>query len=438
MPVKPQFKISLEAIRYQGKSLLLHDLRIAFEKFIKTDKQDNLSFSKLGLDRIVKRHTGLAIDFKFIADPAEVNAMATPPILDLNSPLLDYLKHFGSHNLLEQNAVGHAQVLTFSKDLRGQIDRKTGKVSGIFSKIPVTVMVGQGLWKTANLSADEVAAVLLHELGHVFSFFEVLTQTATTNVVLQSAVQALRGSDDEKLRLKLVFETAGALGVTLEDPKALAQKDVKDAVFTTVFLKAIASKSSHSAANSAIYDLRAGEFLADQFAARHGGGRALVTGLDKIMRNYGGTSSHSGTFSFMFMEAIRVAGLVLVMLTGSVPLITLLVTLLFIYLVNPYGESKVYDDPLERVMRIRQDLIQSLKKARLSHTAREQLLKDIEQIDAIRDDLHDRRSWLDYLWVAMTARRRGQFTQMRFQQEIERLVNNDLFLAASKFKSMAM
>ena len=68
---------------------------------------------------------------------------------------------------------------------------------------------------------------------------------------------------------------------------------------------------------------------------------------------------------------------------------------------------------------------------------RQQILLDIEVIDQLREDVKDRYSYFTYLWLAMTSRRRKQFSQMRLQQELEALANNNLYVQASKLSHMA-
>lgn len=432
MSIKPQFRPSMEAISYQGKTMLLNELTMAFQTLLEQEKIDELSFAKLGLENIVKRNTGLTIEFRLMSEGSPIDAFAVPPILDVNSPLLEMFKRVGMANSLAIHSEGHVKVINYSRDLRGQIDLDSGKVSGIFSKIPSSIAIGSGLWETVKLTPVETAAIVIHEVGHVFSYFETLIQTVTTNAVIGSAIQSLKSTEDKTIRLKLVFETAEALGVKLEDPDSLT--DVKDGgeIFSAVLLKAMADKRTHSAAGSETYDLRSAEFMADQFTTRQGGGKDLAVALDKTLR-FDRSSYGRSTSKHIAIEAVRVACLVL--LAIAAPVWTGIIAGLMLVYADP--EGRIYDDPGERLARIKNDLVQTLKDTSLPKKVRGQLLSDIETIDSVRQDIKDRRSFFNYIWLAVSSKRRDQFTQMRLQQELEKLVNNDLFIKASQLKTMA-
>ena len=424
--------ISQEAINFQANSMLLQDLTFAFQNYISSGKYDQKGMDLLNLSKIVQKHTGLNLEFKVM--PGELNAFAVPPFLDPNSPLMDRFRIFGLDSVeqLGDYHMSFKKVTAFTKELRGSIDREHGRVSGVFSKILTSVTIGSGLWERAKLTPEEVAAVCLHEIGHVFTFLECLMQTATMNMVLVSANQALAKTTEMNHRLQLVFETELALGVKVEDKESLARPNIKPDTFNAVFLKAAMDPTLRSSAGSATYDLRSSEFLADQFAARYGAGRALVTGLDKMMRAMGGQHRRS-LATHIAVQAIWTVyyGLQLV----ATPIAGAIIIVLLLIFANP--EAKVYDDPAERLLRIRNDLVQSMKDPSLPAKTREQLVKDIELVDKAREGVVDRRSYFTYIWMAVSSKRREQFKQMRFQQEIEGLVNNEFFVKSQQLKNLA-
>lgn len=425
--------VSQEAIAYQGgKSMLFQDLTFAFQNYIAGGVYNQPAMDKLNLSGIVQKHTGLHIEFRI--EPGTMNANAIPPIIDPNSPLLDRFRAMGLSDVgqLGDYLITFRKVTAFSKDLSGSIDRANGRVTGVFSKILTSITMGTGLWDQGKLTPEEVAAVCLHEIGHVFTFFECLMQTATLNMVLASANQALAHTTDMNHRLQLVFETQQALGVKVEDQEGLARPGIKSDAFNAVFLKACMDPKLRSAAGSATYDLRSSEFLADQFAARYGAGRALVIGLDK-MHTVLGDGHRLPMAAHIVFQAFRTAVYLLSLFVF--PITTVVVATLFLIFMP--NESHVYDMPAERMARVRNDLVQSLKDTSLPAKVRQQLVQDIEALDKIRQGVEDHRTLMDYVWIALTSKRRGQYAQMRFQQEIEKLVNNDFFVKAQQFKHLA-
>ncbi len=434
MRLHPKYHLTMEAIAYQGRSLLFHDLTIAFREFMALDVQNEREFAKLNLAGIVKRHTGLTVDFKLDTSPGmeSANAYAIPVVLDVNNPLLSPLRNLNLDSTINQFADGHSKISTYVKDLRGSLDLAKSKVTGVFAQIPTTMAVGVGLWKYAGMSAEEVAAIALHEIGHIFTYFEALLQSASTNMVLATATAALAKTEDEQVRLKLVFETQQLLNAKVEDPKALAKADVSAEVFSSIMLKSMIDSPLHAATGSTIYDMRSAEFVADQFAARHGAGRALVIALDKLHRKVS-PDYRRHIAMHMLTEGVRVGATLAVAI--AFPVTALVLGTLLLTFTNP--EFKVYDDPGERLHRIKNDLVQSLKNTKLAKEKRKQLLDDIEFIDSVREGVKDRRSVFTYLWIAVSSKRRDQFHQMRIQQELEGIANNDLFVQSSKLQSMA-
>lgn len=431
--------LSQETISYQGgKSLLFFDLSTALQRFIEDGKMSQLDMDKLNLDRIIKKHTGLTVDVKLQLHL--VNAFAVPPVIDPNGPLLDRFRAMGATRVEDFGdfMIGFKKICALSDELRGEIDLGKGRVSGVFANLPTVLTLGSGLWEDLKLSGEEVAAIALHELGHVFTFFESLMQTVTTNMVLNSASQALAKTTDMSHRLNLVFETQKATGVKLENPEAVAKPGMKEDAFCAVFIKAKMDPSLRSATGSSSYDLRSSEFVADQFAARYGAGRALVTALDKLYTKSGafggllGAPHRRSTATWFIIESLKTAVYILSIMQLNIRMIALL--LMYMVVSNP--EARVYDDPGERLTRVRTDMVQSLKDQNLSEKTRAALAADIKVIDTITDGIHDRRELLNYIWIALTSKRREQFSQMRFQQELERLVNNDFFVKAQQLKNL--
>jgi hypothetical protein len=431
MLTKLKFRPSLEAISYQGKSLLFNELVLAFQTFIEGQDFSDVSFQKLGLGNITKRHTGLTVDFVLDRTGGGENAYSIFPLLNLNSPLVDLLRTHGLEGKA-RNRVTLAQVRRFTDELRGTIDLDKGRVSGVFSKLPSQVGVGLEFFTSGRYLAEEIAAAALHEIGHIFTYFEKLTLFATTNMVLSSAIEDLRTTVDQKVRLELVFQTAKSLNVNIDEPEELAKPGLEPEIFQSVFLKAQMESALHATHGSRNYDLRSIEFLADQFAIRHGAGRFLAIVTHKTNR-FNNHPSMLAWSRYVLVEALKTVSTMVLLV--KLPIVT--APVLGVMLATDGLDQNTYDEPGERLARIKQDLVQCLKDTRLPKAMREQLLIDVEVVDAVREDVQDRRTVFNFIWTALHSRRREQFNQKRLQQDLEKLVNNDLFVAASKLQSMA-
>lgn len=430
-------RASMEAVAYQSKSGLYRELTAAFQKCIDNQITDQRSFGALGLGAIIQRYTGMAIQVILDPTPGVINAMALPVILDGNSPLLAPYKDMGLAMQVDAGKVTHEKILPITRDLRGTIDLTAGRVSGVLSKLPTEIYLSVGLWYGSPLTAEEIAAITIHEIGHVFTGFETLLYSTTTNITLASAKRDINALESQEARIELVFEVAQVLGLKPAEVSAKwTDPSLDDGAFQALFLAAVGHHESISSAGAGRYDLRSSEVMADQFAVRHGAGRALATGLFKM----GGSparSSVASTTIHTVKEARKLATVALGLASPfAVPVLIGTVLLVVGYLTFADPEFKIYDDPAERIERIRKDLIQNLKTQRMNPKIRDVLLRDIEDVEAAGKQLHDHRTLLNWLWIWVGSNRRRQYNQMRLEQELEKMVNNDIFVKAAKLQSM--
>lgn len=91
-------------------------------------------------------------------------------------------------------------------------------------------------------------------------------------------------------------------------------------------------------------------------------------------------------------------------------------------------------DPIERLARMKGDLVQLLKNTSLSPKLRQQLLKDVEALDALRANVKDHSGLFRFLWrnISPVGRRRSKLREM--QKGLEDLINNDLFTHAARLR----
>lgn len=423
MSLKDAYQQGLEAISYQGKSKLFTELTALFAESIKRNGGNARDISEC-----IKRNTGLNCNFIF---EAEINAYIYPVQLSTANTLLNPAMGSLYKSVFSDYIDKHQKVLKDLSDLRGEIDLENSMVSGVFSKLVQSIHIGKGLWNQLELTAEEMAAVTIHEIGHGFTFISALIETVSTNVAVHSMVDVMRKTADRKIRLQLVTDFCKATGAVAEDPEALADAKPSTELYTTLVLrKKFNHRDPRSAAGSITYDLRAAEFSADQFAARHGCAAPLAAGLDKLFR---------------FDPSYKASGLKMAMLRAFTFALFITMNILFfglplffmgLLLMSGGMENEIYDANGERLTRIRNDLVQSLKNPKLPKAERQALIQDIETVDAIRKDVKDRRGLYQYLWISLTSKRRNEYRQMRIQQDIEKLIASDLNVHSQKLSSV--
>ena len=170
--------------------------------------------------------------------------------------------------------------------IKGDVDMMNNRVSGVFSEIENIVALPIGLFyglpsygKHMSLSAEEYASLILHEVGHVFTTYELAARTCSTNQILDSISCKAVGNDPRNREI-VVAKAADILELSKEEQNAL--RNAKDKKEMAVLLMYATIEESRSQLGVSIYDSTSCEQLADQYSARCGAGRHLVIALDKI------------------------------------------------------------------------------------------------------------------------------------------------------------
>lgn len=405
-----------EAISYQNNSLLFKELTI---QFLKLSEKGNISkddFKKSDIPNIIFNRTGFKV--KLVLDPSQSpNAFVYPPRVDKNNPIINYF-------LLQLNLVDSKDALKkINKSvqvLRGQIDTKNSKVSGVYSEIEHTMGMTMGLLLSNLFSPEEKASIVLHELGHLFSYYEFLEFNFTTNVTINAAIKEYYNEESLIRRHEIIKETCKILNIDIKDPDTLVEINKKEVLQTILLREAI--RENKSSLGSEIYDYVSWEAASDQFATRHGAGRELITALDKISKG-----SLDPAYRSTLMHVI-LNGIALLLATM---LVLPLIVLLFI---NP--AIKDYDPTKARFERIKREMVAGLKDQNVDKDVKLKISQDIEVINAIINNLDDKRGLFELFHTTIIPSGRRQYNQLQFQKDLENFFNNEMFVAATRFENI--
>jgi hypothetical protein len=186
--------------------------------------------------------------------------------------------------------------------------------------------------------------------------------------------------------------------------------------------------------NTASY--RSVEFLADQFAVRHGSAVALASALDKRFKidhkNYGVSAG-----KFYGVEAARHGMLITGLFMSIWPTVLVCASVCMVLASASTEEDDFIPSPLERLSGIKKDLIQLLKDPHLPPSIRKRLLQDVEFVDTLRADAKSYDGVMRFLWKNFFPNGRRQTKLREFQKGLEDLIHNDLFLQAQRLKSLS-
>lgn len=421
-------KYAMEAIGFQS-DMLFRELTATITE-LRAGQINERTINDSPLIALIKKRTGMTVVFD---EYKTLNAYCMIPAVSAQNPIIrkTVAAIVGEKDTLK--AIAKAGGVA-----RGFVDDVNGKVSGFLSEITLHVAVGNPILDgSKGFSAEETAGILLHELGHGFTFLSCIADGIGSNYAIGRAIEECISTEDRKRRIAVIDAAATATGTEITDPATLAETASREG-FEVVFANALRTRK-RSRYGSPLYDLISAEQLADQFAARHGAGRAVVTGLDRLNRRFG-VKSLQNTSTWVMSESVRslfqiftlVSGTIASPVLGGIALAVFGLTFVFM---NPYEDS--YDRPVDRFVRIRNDLVAALKDTGLSPLARKTIEADIATIDGVTQVYKDRDSFYQTVWRWFHPKGAQQVQQKQLLKQVEELLSNDLFLKASQLQTLA-
>lgn len=429
-----RYSIGLEMLDFQIKSNFkdrLANIFAGMRDYTAKEFEDNVGVEAFTAE--IKKETGLSVGVT-ISSP--VGPFVMVPDVSKNHVLVrEYARNF----LSGATAI---QMLNDAGDMfTGGVSLKEGKVTGSFTKIDHTLYFSFLLIQDKKYTNEELAAIMLHELGHLFTYYEYINRTVTTNQILESVAKRLSETRELKEVESIITTASKKLKLTDLDAKKLAQSTNRKAVEFVIANHAVAQVKSELGSN--IYDVTSWEQLADNYTARYGAGRALVTALDKLYGNY--HISKRSTPVFLLFEAIKLliaafgaVGVAFGILTGNVAALWL-GTKLFIDItifISVDATPLEYDRPGARMARIRDQLVEMSKLKDLTGDERKRIAQDLEVIDRITKTVKDRRQFFSFIGGMFNKTIAGRYRQENIQREVEQLIANDLFTISNDLKGL--
>jgi hypothetical protein len=367
---------------------------------------------------VIKHHTNLSIGLLF--SPLALEPMVGVNVIDKNNVLINSFRKNG----MDSN-FGFSLLKFSHKAVRGTVSLVSGKVTGIFETISSNITFPNWLLQDSEYSDAELAAFYLHELGHVFTYFEYIARSVTTNQILHGIVEGMLGAKTNEDR-EIIFKAA-ANDLLLKDLDAKTLSTVKNPdVVQVVFIDSI-TKQIRSELGSDIYDFSSWEALSDLYATSQGAGRDLAVAISRANKKYGSGKSFRSLPQFLAMEAVK---LLLAVSVVGIPISLLMVA------IDSGGDST--DDQIGvRMKRIRNHIVENLKDTDLPPEDATRLHDDLAAIDHVMDKVKDRRQLANLLLDVFNSEYRQARSQYVLQRDLEDIAANDLFIKASVIKQLA-
>ena len=414
---KSALALSLEAIFQQNNSQLFAQLTEAFDKVCgKSSRVKREDIESLGIGKIIKENTNL--NMVLFGETGVINAGVCTPRLTASNPLYGNLRQYGSN---------HEALLLIheaKKPIKGAVDLKKSWVTGVFAEMEIGMTLGTGLMEI-GMTGAQVASIVLHEIGHVFSYLEFLTATCTMNLVLLGIQKAYLGKTSAEEKVVLLKAIEDTIQVDLGDKDALAT-DNETSVALVVAKKYV--ESFRSANGSGIYDDVGWEFAADQFAQRHGAGKDLVIAQNMMDRALGSADLMSSVSRFVLQVNDLIEQLFYGIFTGF------LYTILMAMCRNPLLGT--YDRDGYRIERLIRQEMERLKADDLSPALRKTIVENLDIMRDVRKQYKEFDFIFDKIFVYLLPSRNAAAKEKERQQILEYLGTSDLLLVGSRFKNL--
>lgn len=279
------------------------------------------------------------------------------------------------------------------------------------------------LFDTSFFNDSELTATFLHEFGHVFNTFMTLGDYIWLNYYLTDGIEILLGKKQNKLKIEIFNQK----WLDENIPPAIHEQftnDRSEENAKKVIFSAMKSAPRHHLTNNHLLATRREEQLADMFATRLGYGKYLVSANYKHDRYYGDPQL---TERKWYAETAKIMlGLVLLP-------VAVIGMLMYDPLIHD-GLSVRYDDPMTRNIKVRRDLVAQLKNP--GPLDRDDIVADIDAIDAIIKEYSNNSSIFDGIINFFRPSIRKQRQNTKAEDDIESLMNNDLFIQAHKLSKL--
>lgn len=435
--MNPALIASMEAIDFQRDSTLLKEMAFQMDACLRDPSKDTFNKASAALHEIAKKVTGMNFRFNF-ARLGGPNAFVLPPQADIASPMrpdeiATKVKRFG-------------RPVSEQELFKGTVDIKAGKVSGIYSEIPIDIFIATEFFTDPSMGSVQgihVAAIACHEMGHGFTYLRYLGRMVLSNVVISEITRQQHEGAPDKVIQEVVKVAEQRTGWRLRDLGEI--NGSTDPLLIQQVVMAGMVESIRSELNTKFYDLRAFEFSSDQFVARHGGAQYIVEALDFMYKSYPSyfkeyrgrkaniLASLAG-YGFIIIGALAVVGGAII---GAPAIMTLGLFAVIMPLFSG-GDDGIYDPIPQRYEAMRRELISSSKDAFLSVRQRQEIINQIQAIDDILAPIRNGVKGYfgpDVIVEYIKGIFSGRPNEQKFQRMLENMVNNRLFELSNQLQT---
>lgn len=317
------------------------------------------------------------------------------------------------------------------------VDLIKGKVYGNYRTQGIMVAINTKLVTDSNLLIpDEVASVLLHEIGHILGNCEYSSRYTTTNFILAALARSIE-KDTPEQRTVVYKKIADLLDVPAKQFDGVTNSEDLGGVAPIVIDMCL---SLPAQLGSGKYDYTSSEALADNYVAKCGYGRHLLTSFDKLglgkdyHKDWGVTANH---FPTLFAPLIGGTVAALTTLGVGAAVFALAYPILAVMTGGNKSYDYTYDTLKTRMKRVNEVMIEHLKDSSLPKSDKERILDDLSKAQIIINNTKDAQHQLfDRIANYLFKSNKSIQSQMDLQRDLEELSANQLFVQAAKLSML--
>lgn len=433
-------RLSLETINYQYKDSFPLDLTNMVESIYgQIDRKDYKTISALTeKSGYIKKIEDLIFD-----------RMGLTVVLSKNLHMISpaaIIPFFGDYFRNANDAKGFIYGMNFRKALKeiediqkekkatlakihnrkGRVNTRLARVSGYLSDVRHFLVIDFFVLKEYGLTPKEVAAVILHELGHAYNGLEDHNKLESTNRAILDVLNELHDRKPEYVDYQFSNQVTRKefLEASMSDSKV--QRDFCSEL-AMEFLETVKTQMFHPK-----YDETNFENMADSFATRFGMGAEIVSALNKMNTASGQTykDGRSIFIIYYFIEVLLYASLFLL-----IPVFGAIVfSLVMAYLFKSDNGVMTYDFPIERYNRVKNTIINGMKDLTLPKEILEDLLEQFYSVTAVIDQTAHFKSLPTIVGDMIFPSSRKSSYHIDLQQKIENSLNNNLFVKSAQLR----
>lgn len=325
------------------------------------------------------------------------------------------------------------------------IDLEKAYCNGVDKEIFGTTLfhAGQFIREYPDLTPEEFAAILLHEIGHHFISIENTRANIDNNLTLVTTLKDICAINGKPFKRGLIraYET-------ITKNPVINMNTISDRDIALSLIEWVAKKNNLSVNKSHKIN---NESQADLFVSRFGLSGALASALTKthfkdwngsVLNGYGATM-----LMLQWQTVITVTGLIIKasFAFAAVPVYTVGAILTLINMIWSYNfmspdvrpSMETYDKFRMRLQKLKNDCIRVLRTSKLDIKTRTFLIEDVEKVmNFIEKAPRPTEGAFAWLWRKISRGAQTMFDMKRTEELWEQLQENDLYLAKTKIDAV--